>query len=77
MKPELRSRKRAARAAILRTGAAYTLLLIAAVVCARFKLLGLLPSRATRLPIVPLSDAELGELRTDLVRAGLLDLVAG
>jgi 4-hydroxy-tetrahydrodipicolinate synthase len=44
---------------------------------AALELLGLLPSRATRLPIVPLSDAELGELRTDLVRAGLLDLVAG
>ena len=44
---------------------------------AALQLLGLLPSRATRLPIVPLTDVELDVLRSDLVRAGLLDLVAG
>ncbi|MDR3068020.1 MAG: 4-hydroxy-tetrahydrodipicolinate synthase [Cellulomonas sp.] len=37
------------------------------------QLLGVLDSRATRLPITPFTDEEVAEVRASLVRAGLLD----
>ncbi len=44
---------------------------------AALELLGLIPSRATRLPITPLPDDELPALRAGLAAAGVIDLVAG
>ncbi len=44
---------------------------------AALELLGLIPSRATRLPITPLPDEELPALRAGLAAAGVIDLVAG
>ncbi|MCL2466410.1 MAG: 4-hydroxy-tetrahydrodipicolinate synthase [Micrococcales bacterium] len=45
----------------------------AAAAKAACQLLGVLPSRATRLPITPLTDDEVAAVRTGLVRAGLLE----
>lgn len=44
---------------------------------AALELLGLIPSRATRLPITPLPDEELPALRAALAAAGVIDVVAG
>ncbi|OJV79669.1 MAG: 4-hydroxy-tetrahydrodipicolinate synthase [Cellulomonas sp. 73-92] len=44
---------------------------------AALEMLGLIPSRATRLPITPLPDDELPALRAGLAAAGVIDLVAG
>ena len=44
---------------------------------AALELVGLIPSRATRLPITPLPDDELPALRAALAAAGVIDLVAG
>ena len=44
---------------------------------AALELLGLIPSRATRLPIAPLPDEDLPALRAGLAAAGVIDLVAG
>ncbi len=44
---------------------------------AALEMLGLIPSRATRLPILPLPDEELPALRAGLAAAGVIDLVAG
>lgn len=39
--------------------------------------LGVLPSRATRLPLVPFTDDEASQVRAGLAACGLLDVVAG
>ncbi len=44
---------------------------------AALEMLGLIPSRATRLPITPLPDDELPALRAGLAAAGVIDPVAG
>lgn len=44
---------------------------------AALEMLGLIPTRTTRLPVAPLPDDELPALRAGLAAAGVIDLVAG